>query len=219
VSGDSGPRPKYTVDHSYTTEMRNDHVTGVVLAGGKSKRMGLDKASIVIDGKQMIMYVINALREAFSDILIVAKNADDFRVPGVKAIGDCVEGHGPLVGIYSALSVCDTPYCFVVACDMPCADSNLIKWMVTACDGYDIFIPRLGSYLEPLFALYSRRCMAPIRDSLARGDYRVRSIFSKVNIGYADEADVRAIDPKLQSFVNINTKEDLYEVTCNVRYS
>lgn len=199
--------------------MRNDHITGAVLAGGKSRRMGLDKPSIVVDGRQMIMYVVDALREAFSDILIVAKNADDFHVPGVRTIGDCIEGNGPLVGIYSALSVCKTPYCFVIACDMPCADSNLIRWMVTGCDGYDIFIPRLGSYLEPLFALYSRKCMAPIRDSLAKGDYRVRSVFSKVNIGYADETDIRAIDPELRSFVNINTKEDLCKFMCNLQNS
>ncbi|NLB73065.1 MAG: molybdenum cofactor guanylyltransferase [Firmicutes bacterium] len=199
--------------------MRNDHITGAVLAGGKSRRMGLDKPSIVVDGRQMIMYVVDALREAFSDILIVAKNADDFHVPGVRTIGDCIEGNGPLVGIYSALSVCKTPYCFVIACDMPCADSNLIRWMVTGCDGYDIFIPRLGSYLEPLFALYSRKCMAPIRDSLAKGDYRVRSVFSKVNIGYADETDIRAIDPELRSFVNINTKEDLCKFMCNLQHS
>ncbi len=190
-------------------KMRNSHITGVVLAGGKSARMGLDKASLVIDGRQMIMYVVDALREAFSDILVVAKDANDFRVPGVKTIGDCIEGNGPLVGIYSALSLCKTPYCFVIACDMPCADSNLIKWMAAACDGYDIFVPRLGSYLEPLFALYSRNCMAPIKDSLAKGDYRVRSIFSQANVGYADESDIRAIDPELRSFVNINTKDDL----------
>lgn len=189
--------------------MRNNHITGVVLAGGKSGRMGLDKASIIVDGRQMIMYVVDALRKVFFDILISAKNAEDFHIPGIKTIGDCIEGSGPLVGIYSALSVSESPYCFVVACDMPCADPDLIKWMSTVCNGYDVFIPRIGSFVEPLFALYSKKCMGPIKDSLLTRNYHVRSIFSKVNVGYANEDDIRKIDPELRSFMNINTEEDL----------
>ncbi len=196
--------------------MVTDHVTGVVLAGGKSARMGLDKASLLIDGRQMIMYVVDALREAFSNIMIVAKDANDFHAPGVKTVGDCIRGHGPLVGIYSALSVCQTPYCFVIACDMPCADPALMKWMVSACKGYDVFVPKVNSYLEPLFALYSKQCITPIKNCLAKGDYSVRSIFSQVNVGFAHESKIRAIDPKLRSFVNINTKDD-FELLLDIK--
>ncbi len=189
--------------------MKIKDVTGVVLAGGNSSRMGIDKASLIIDGKKMISYVIDALKEVFSDIIVVTKDANDIPISGVKTIADSISGCGPLVGIYSALSSCDTPYCFVIACDMPCVDPDLVRWMVNCGGDYDAFVPKLGGFFEPLFALYSNKCLDPIKQNLARGDYRVRSVFSKVNVGYADESDLRIIDPQLRSFVNINTREDL----------
>ncbi|MGE5483736.1 MAG: formate dehydrogenase accessory sulfurtransferase FdhD [Ignavibacteriales bacterium] len=184
-------------------------VTGVVLAGGKSSRMGSDKASLVIDGRPMIARVVDVLKEVFADVMIVGKNPERFQAPGVRTIGDSITGSGPLVGIYSALSACETPYCFVVACDMPCARPALVRWMVEECDGYDAFVPKIGPYLEPLFATYSKKCLIPIRDCLERGDYRVRGIFPEINMGYADETGIRAIDPDLESFTNIDTREDL----------
>lgn len=184
-------------------------VTGVVLAGGKSARMGTDKASLMVDGRQMIVYAVDALREVFPDVVVVIKGPSNLQIAGARTAWDCIDGNGPLVGIYTALSVCETPYCFVVACDMPFANPALIEWMVSACDAQDVFVPRIGSYLEPLFALYSKQCAAPIRECLVRGDYRVSSLFAHVKVGYADETEIRTIDPELRSFTNINTREDL----------
>lgn len=189
--------------------MRASDVTGAVLAGGKSSRMGSDKASLVVDGRQMVAHVIEVLRDVFPGVIVVGRNTERFRDLGVRTVADSITGSGPLVGIYSALRACDTPYCFVVACDMPLVRPALVRWMVRACAGQDAFVPRTGPYLEPLFALYSKRCMPAIRECLGRGDYRVRSVFPHVDVGYADESSIRGIDPSLESFINIDTREDL----------
>lgn len=193
-------------------QVKASDVTGVVLAGGKSSRMGSDKASLVLDGRQMVAHVIEALREVFPGVIVVGRNTERFQDLGVRTVTDSITGSGPLVGIYSALAACDTPYCFVVACDMPLVRPALVRWMVEACAGQDAFVPRTGPYIEPLFALYSKGCMPAIRESLDRGDYRVRSVFPHINVGYADESSIRAIDPCLESFVNIDTREDLWRL-------
>lgn len=175
--------------------------------------MGVDKASLVVGGKQMIVHAIERLREVFPEVVVVAKDAYGMKLPGVEVIADAVTGKtGALVGIYSALKAVSTPYAFVVACDMPYIRPELVRWMVDACKGCDAFVPRFGSAIEPLFALYSTSCIPFIENRLGANDLRVRGFFEDVNTVYADEKELRARDPGLTSFVNINTKEDLENI-------
>lgn len=190
--------------------MKVDEVTGVVLAGGQSKRMGADKASLVLGGKPMIAHAIDRLREVLPEVVVVAKDACRLDVPGVKVIADAApDVAGALVGIYSALLAVKTPYAFVVACDMPYIRPELVRRMIEACHGCDAFVPRIGAAIEPLFALYSRACLPSIEKRLDAGDLRVRGFFEDVNTAYAEEQFLREADPGLSSFVNINTREDL----------
>lgn len=186
-------------------------VTGVVLAGGKSERMGVDKASLVIGQKMMIEHVVYRLKGIFSQVMVVTKD-HSFGNLGVRICKDLIHGSGALVGIYSALKEATTQHCFVVACDMPYLEPALVKWMVKSCGDFDAFVPKIGSSIEPLFAVYSKGCLEHIARRLAAGDYRVRGFFQDVNTGYASEKDIRKIDPELRSFTNINTRSQLQSV-------
>lgn len=143
--------------------MKVDEVTGVVLAGGQSKRMGVDKASLVLGGKPMIAHAIDRLREVLPEVVVVAKDACRLDLPGVKVIADAApDVAGALVGIHSALLAVKTPYAFVVACDMPYIQPELVRRMIEACHGCDALVPKIGAAIEPLFALYSRVCLPSI---------------------------------------------------------
>ncbi len=193
--------------------MKTDDVTGVVLAGGQSRRMGADKASMMVGGKPMIAHAIDRLREVLPEVVVVAKDVCRLDLAGVRVIADAVSDKtGALVGIYSALKAAKTPYVFVVACDMPHIRPELVRWMVETCQGCDAFVPRIGSAIEPLFALYSRNCLPFIEKRLGDNDLRVRGFFDDVNTVYAEERDLRTYDPGLTSLVNINTMEDLQNV-------
>ncbi len=189
--------------------MKAKDVTGAVLAGGMSKRMGRDKASLVVAGKPMLAHVVDSLCDVFDEVLVVAKDAARPMRPGVRVVSDVLPGSAALVGIYTALCEARTPYVFVMACDMPFVNPDLVRWMVQACQGRDAFIPRIGGNVEPLFALYSKKCRPVIETRLQVGDMRVRGFFQDVNVGYAEEDLLRRIDPDLRSFTNINTREDL----------
>lgn len=171
--------------------------------------MGADKASLVLGGKPMIAQAIDRLREAIPEVVVVAKDAGRLDVPGVTVIADAMEKSGALVGIYSALQAVKTPYAFVVACDMPYIQPVLVRRMIEECDGCDALIPKMGPAIEPLFALYSRACLPFIERRLDAGDLRVRGFFDDVNASYAEEGFLREADPRLSSFINLNTMEDL----------
>jgi molybdopterin-guanine dinucleotide biosynthesis protein A len=194
--------------------VKTDTVTGVVLAGGQSRRMGVDKASLMVGGKQMIAHVIDRVRQVLPNVVVVTKDVCrlNLDMSDVKVVTDVSDKEGALVGIYSALRAVHTPYAFVIACDMPYIQPDLVRWMIGACHGYDAFVPRVGTEIEPLFALYSRNCLDSIEKRLDAGDLRVRGFFEDVNTVYAAESELRAVDPDLASFININTAEDLEKV-------
>lgn len=209
--------------------MRVEEVTGVVLAGGKSRRMGADKALLMWGKRRLVDHVADVLGSVFPRVMVVMKDPALFqetpcraslspqadnpvRVFGrvrARAVCDAIPGRGALVGIYTALVASETDRVFVVGCDMPFVKPQLIRWMADNCDGYDAFVPLIGSFLEPLFAIYSKACIGPIERSLARGDFRVRGFFEEVSVGYAGEGCIRVVDPDLSSFINPNDSDDL----------
>ena len=172
--------------------------------------MGVHKASLMVGDRPMIAHVIDRMREALPHVVVVSREGNGLDVQGVHVIYDEVQDKtGALVGIYSALRAVRTPYVFVVACDMPHIQPELVRWMVEAFKGEDAFVPKVGSNIEPLFAIYARSCLPQIEKRLASGDLRVRGFFEDVKTVYVEEGLLRAVDPNLASFVNINTREDL----------
>ena len=183
--------------------------SGIVLAGGQSRRLGTDKAFIEIDKVPLIGRVVNQLRPICDDVLIVTNDPGPYRGLGLPLVGDIWPGMGPLGGIYSGLLAIRHSQALVVGCDMPFLDPRLLRFMILLSAGYDAVVPRIGDLLEPLHAVYSRTCLSPIESLLRTGNLRIVDLLSQVQVRYLTESEINLFDPHHLSLFNINTPEDL----------
>lgn len=184
-------------------------VSGIILAGGQSRRMGRDKALIDFQGKPIIAHVIATLRELTNDVLVVSNRSDAYGPVGVRVVADYDPPCGPLGGIAAGLQAMDSELAIVVACDMPFLNVPLLRWLIDQAAGYDAVVPQTGAEYEPLHAIYRRTCYDPIVRRIEQGDRRVISFFADVRLRPIEEAAWRAIDPAGRSLVNLNTPGDL----------
>jgi len=182
-------------------------VTGIILAGGKNKRMGVNKAFLNICGKRIIDNTLSIYRRIFSEIIIVTNNPEDYSYSGVKLIKDIIPGKGSLGGLYTGLVEAKNQYCFVSACDMPFINENLIVYIMSF-NGYDIVVPWVEGNYEPLFALYSRDCLRIIERQFDEQNYKISDLFSKVKIKKISVEELKLFDYELRSLININTPKD-----------
>lgn len=184
-------------------------ITAIILAGGKSSRMGYDKALIEIEGVTLIKRQLKLLKRFFKEIIIVTNSPQKYRLRGVKLIKDIIRGKGPLGGIYSGLIASSSFYNFVFACDMPFINSGLIKYMVSLKDNFDAVVPKPKKGYEPLFAIYSKDCIPKIRAIMRTGNLKVLNLFKKIKIRELKKKELSRFRDPLSLFMNINTKEDL----------
>jgi len=180
-------------------------MTGVILAGGKSRRMKKNKALLKIGKKQVIKLVIEKLKIVFDNVLIIGNSSLNHQFLGVRIIEDTVSGKGPLGGIYTGLLVSKSEYNFICGCDMPFLNVDLLRFMVSEIDENDIVIPVVKGFVEPLHAIYSKRCLPAINSHLEVEDLKVKSFFSEVKCKYLPENEIKKYDPHLLSFSNLNT--------------
>src|SRR5512135_1872251 len=136
-------------------------MTGIVLAGGENKRMGMDKAFLKLDGIPMIEHVLRPLKAVCRDIIIVTNSPRSYEAYRVAVVKDAFDMRGPLTGIYTGLQKSTEEYNFVVACDMPFLNPRLMAYMGGLSAGYDIVVPAVGDLFEPLHAVY-RKELAPV---------------------------------------------------------
>jgi molybdopterin-guanine dinucleotide biosynthesis protein A len=184
-----------------------------ILAGGKGKRLGMNKAMLEIDGCTVTDRIIDALRDIFPAFLLVVQ--DEGSLPAsafghdVEVVQDLLPGKGPLGGIYTALELSTAPYVFVIACDMPYPSRRLVRRILSEAPGNDAVVPRRGDYIEPLFAVYRRDIRDRIRARLESHRLKIHDLIRELNVHYLDEEEIAASDPDFRSFFNINTPEDL----------
>ncbi len=125
---------------------------------------------------------------------------------------DAIPEQGPLGGIYTALLFSPHPWILAKATDMPLLVEDLARMMLTLREGHDVVLPTLNDRYEPLLALYSRRCLAPVAAALEKGERKIVSFFPKVRVKVLPEADWRTVDPEGLSFSNINTPQNLEQL-------
>lgn len=183
--------------------------SGAVLAGGESRRFGQDKAHAMLGGKPLVSHVVEAIQPLFEDLLIVANQPVLYHPFDVTVVSDIVRGAGSLGGLWTALVHAKAERCFVVACDMPFVNAAVIRRMLGACEGYDVVVPVLKGELEPLHAVYSKRCIAHIEERIERGDFRIFDFYPKVPTLRLEEGVWEDLDPENRSFSNINTRDEL----------
>ncbi len=184
-------------------------VSAVVLAGGQSSRLGMDKSLVTVNGRPLIEQIVAKLVTLSDDVIIVTNSTGKYDYLEVRLVSDIYPGKGALGGIYSGLKAATNTYSLVVACDMPFLDLNLLRYMILLAPGHDVVIPRIEGLTEPLHAIYSKGCLEPIGRLLARGGLKIIDLFPEVRVRYVGEDEVDIFDPQHLSFFNVNTPEDL----------
>lgn len=193
-------------------------MTGVVLAGGKSSRMGVNKAFIEFEGKRLIETTVGCLKALFPEVLIIANDPPRYAYLGVKVIPDLIPDSGSLGGIYTGLSVACYPSGFFVACDMPFLNVELIKLLIGEAEGWDVVVPRVGGELQPLHAVYAKSCLPLIKESIDASVLKIARFFPKAKVKIIEEPVLRAVDPDLLGFVNVNTPLELEQAAAVRRH-
>lgn len=178
------------------------------MAGGKSRRMGRDKAWIPHRGRPIISRVIEVLREVADEVLIVA-NEERYADLGLRVVPDRFPEGGALGGIATGVGAATHDRVLVAACDMPFLSADVWRVLLEKGDGADAVVPRIGGEYETLHALYAKTCLPAMERALASGRLRVISFFPDVRVTEVGETALRAIDPELRAFTNVNTPEEL----------
>jgi molybdopterin-guanine dinucleotide biosynthesis protein A len=181
-----------------------EDITGVILAGGRSTRMGRDKAFLRVGGVPLFQRVLKTLQALFEHVLI-AGDRPDLALPDVPSFPDLYPGSA-LGGLYTGLVAAKTPYIFVAPCDMPYMEAELIRRMVDMREGVDVVTVRTPAGIEPCFSLYSKICKGPVREMLEKGIYRIDGFYPRVRVCYLDV--MKLPSGWERSLRNINTPED-----------
>jgi len=185
----------------------------IVLAGGKSSRLGYDKVRETFGGRSLLEQVISRLSWLGSDIIIVTTagkgTAELIDYPKLRTVTDIYPGKGPLGGIYTGLATSPSLYNLVVASDMPFLNQALLRYMMQLSADFDLVVPRVGNLVEPLHAIYTKRCLKPIENMIEQDNLRIAQLFPLVRTRYVEASEIERFDPQHLSFFNINTKADL----------
>ena len=192
-------------------------VTGVLLAGGKSRRMGEDKRYLMVGEQTLLERGLGVLRSMFHEVLVVI--AQDSAPLDIEArvVRDLVPDCGSLGGIYTGLTQATSPYIFAVACDMPFLNQAVITQFTNRRDTADIVMARLTTRLHPMHALYGKGCLPAMEQMIVARQLKIQELVShaSLRVQYVTEADLLSIDPSWRSFYNVNTPEDL-EAACSL---
>jgi molybdopterin-guanine dinucleotide biosynthesis protein A len=187
-------------------------MTSIILAGGKSLRFGRSKALQAIGGKSLIQWVVDRLATLSTEIIIATAHGEAIPCSSavrIRTVVDIYPRKGPLAGIYSGLTASSSPRAIVVGCDTPFLSVGLLEYMSQICSTFDVVVPRVENKVEPLCAVYSKNCVAPILELLEQNELGIRKLFSMVKVKYVEEDKMNSFDPEHLSFFNINSQDDL----------
>ncbi len=205
----------------------------IVLAGGHSRRMGVDKALLQARGQPLLARVVGRLAGLSDDVIVSTDQAGRYTAAldglGVTEVIDALPDAGPLSGLCAGLTAARYAQVVAVACDMPFVNAALLRWMAEQLPGYDAVVPQTGDLahvgdpaharalrtksagLHPLHAIYCKSCLETIHAALDEGERSMGGLLSRLNARRVGIDDLRAVDPRLLSLRNVNTPEDWAE--------
>jgi FdhD protein len=191
-------------------------ITAAVLAGGRSMRMGVDKTLLDVDGRPLVLRVIDAVAEACDEVIVVTNRPEAVAEAGVAddipVLTDEVAYQGPLGGLATAMASARNEWVLAVAADMPHLSADVVGVLWNAREGADVVVPISERGPEPLLALYRvEACLPVARSVLETGRRRLVAMFPKLRVAEIPEEALRQVDPDLRSLVNVNTPADLAE--------
>jgi molybdopterin-guanine dinucleotide biosynthesis protein A len=187
-------------------------MTGVILSGGKNTRMGENKAFIRVGWERLIDRTVRLFRNLFQEVIIVTASPLDYLDQEAIIVTDILPEKGALGGLYSGLFYATDEYAFLAACDMPFLNTAFMEYMVLQATGYDIVVPAPPDGLQPLHAIYSRRCLHAIRASLDQNRLQIKGFYPGHRILKISPEVLGTFDPDGRMFLNVNTPEDLHKL-------
>jgi molybdopterin-guanine dinucleotide biosynthesis protein A len=189
--------------------MKKD-MTGIILAGGKNSRMGINKAFLEIDGTRLIDNILAVYQTIFSEIIIVTNDPLSYtELPETIVVTDIYKEKGALGGIYTGLFYATNNYSFVAACDMPFLNKDFIIYLTEQTDKFDIVVPQLSEGFQPLHAIYSRNCLSHIKKLLIADKLKITGFYKEVRLLSIPEEKIKPFNKDGRLFLNVNTPEDL----------
>lgn len=186
-------------------------ITGVILAGGRSRRFGSDKALAMLDGKVLIEHAKDILTEIFSHCMLVTNTPEQYAFLNMPMVKDSFPGMGPLAGIHAALRNSANPLIFVLGCDMPRVPSSLVTHLCNLAreEKFQAVVPWLKSGPEPLCGLYSKTALAAIEAQLQNGKPQARALLGKIRVRKVHAEEILEVTGDLNVFYNVNCLQDL----------
>jgi molybdopterin-guanine dinucleotide biosynthesis protein A len=184
-------------------------ITGLVLSGGSSRRMGEDKAMLFFEGQRLVSHVVSALESVCQQILVISQPQQDLSFLGKTVVHDMIPGYGALMGLYTGLKNAPTDRVLAVACDMPFLQPKLLEHLIHVDLKADVVVPKIDGHFEPLLAIYSKNCLGPIEDMIDRSQKCVYDFYPKVRVREISQKELRIFDPELKSLINFNTPQEL----------
>ncbi|QGY43282.1 NTP transferase domain-containing protein [Maribellus comscasis] len=181
-------------------------LTGIILAGGKSSRMGKDKALLELKEQTLLQRAIHFC-QSFCDEILISSNSLEHEVEGIQIVSDEISDCGPIGGIYSCLKKSKNDWNFVISVDAPFVEMDFVSFLVAQKDSFDAVVPVHKNGREPLIALYHKKLLPVIETRLITGDYKMQFLLQKVHTNYIDAKGWIKKYPRL--FFNINYPEDL----------
>ncbi|MDH4152917.1 MAG: molybdenum cofactor guanylyltransferase [Nitrospira sp.] len=186
-------------------------VSGVLLAGGKSRRMGTDKRFLAIGGGTMLERSCNVLSNMFDRVCIVIAQDSPALEARIPVIRDLVPFCGSLGGLYTGLQQAMTKHIFLAACDMPFIHAGLVEYMVGKKDESDVVLAYWNGRPQPTHAVYSRNCLPVVEALMHSGNLKIQRLVTNptLRVRLVTEEEIRTIDVEGRSFLNVNTPSDL----------
>ncbi len=195
--------------------MTYENITAVVLAGGRSSRMGRNKAFLKLGHKTMIETIVESLQKIFRNVIVVTNTPEKYtmlnQVEFIQDIIDTKEKKS-LIGLYSGLVASKTDYVFVTGCDMPFVNIEFIKYMIESIKDEDIVVPFCYDHYEPLYAIYGKRCIPGFKELIEKNKFKIIDIFKNLNVKEIQKSEIRKFDKNTLCFKNINTYEQYMEI-------
>lgn len=186
--------------------------TAVILAGGKSTRMGENKAFLPFGDRPMLQRVMDTLQPNFDDLILVTNEPEHFMdLPDVRIVSDVEADQGPLGGLFAGLLASRGQHNLVVGCDYPFLNHLLLDYLWSLRTWGDVVVPLTSEALSPICAIYDRRVLPTLYEALQDGERAVMGLYPRLQVHYVREDELLPYDPQLLSFRNVNTPEDYRE--------
>ena len=192
--------------------MQGEAISITIMAGGRSSRLGTNKALVEVGGQRIIERILARVYGLGDEVLLITNTPDEYAYLGLPSFVDLIPGKGPLGGLYTALSCARNEHILALSCDQPFLNRDLLAYLIGLRRGYDVVVPldREG-YPQSMHAVYGKGCLDPIRRCLEADRLKVIGFFPSVRVREVAGDEIDRFDPQRLSFLNVNTPEDLAE--------